>query len=178
MLAKSGVLTGEKKSKGVNAVDALGKLLHVKVHAANQSDTKEGCAVFEQSALKYPSLKAFSADAGYCSASVEFAKSDSYAASMANSRSPILGRAVPPRRTVQDAGEGSGISRKAIPVSHAAPSPRRETFWRASSGEGRSCKPSYTPTTHRGSSAIASRCRAGTRTFSPSRSGSRTFADR
>ena len=44
----------------------------MKVHAANQSDTKEGCAVFEQTALKYPSLRAFSADVGYCGASVEF----------------------------------------------------------------------------------------------------------
>ena len=32
----------------------------------------KGCAVIEQSARKYPSLRAFSADAGYCGASVEF----------------------------------------------------------------------------------------------------------
>ena len=44
----------------------------MKVHAAKQSDTKEGRAVFEQTALKYPSLKAFSADQGYCGTSLEF----------------------------------------------------------------------------------------------------------
>ena len=68
-------IDGGKKIKGRKrhiSVDTLGNLLHVKVHAANQSDTKEGCAVFEQSALKYPSLRAFSADAGYCGTSVEF----------------------------------------------------------------------------------------------------------
>ncbi len=44
----------------------------MKVHAANQSDTKEGCAVFEQSTRKYPSSRAFPADQGYCGASREF----------------------------------------------------------------------------------------------------------
>ena len=53
-------------------MDTLGNLLYVKVHAANQSDTKVGCAVFEQTTRKYPSLKAFSADQGYCGTLLEF----------------------------------------------------------------------------------------------------------
>ncbi len=44
----------------------------MKVHAANQSDTKERRAVFEQTARKYPSSRAYSADAGYCGTSLEF----------------------------------------------------------------------------------------------------------
>lgn len=46
-------------------VDTLGNLLHVKVHAANEHDTKSACTVLEETAQDYPSIKAFSADAGY-----------------------------------------------------------------------------------------------------------------
>ena len=51
-----------KKIKGRKrhiSVDTLGNLSYVKVHAANQSDTKEWRAVFELTARKYPSLRAF-----------------------------------------------------------------------------------------------------------------------
>ena len=67
-------IDGEKKIKGRKrhiSVDTLGNLLYVKIHAANQSDTKEGRAVFEQTTRKYPSSRAFSADQGYCGTSRE-----------------------------------------------------------------------------------------------------------
>ena len=53
-------------------VDILGNLLYVKVHAANLSDTKSACEVLEGAADKYPSLKAFSGDAGYRGTAVDF----------------------------------------------------------------------------------------------------------
>jgi putative transposase len=65
----------EKKVKGRKrhiAVDILGNLLHIKVHAANIHDTKAGCDIFEKLAKKFPSIKAFSADAGYRGTSVEY----------------------------------------------------------------------------------------------------------
>ncbi|WP_235950095.1 transposase [Candidatus Regiella insecticola] len=42
------------------------------VHRANLNDTKAGVSVFERAAEKYPSIKAFSADAGYHSIAVTF----------------------------------------------------------------------------------------------------------
>ena len=65
----------EKKVKGRKrhiAVDILGNLLHVKVHAANIHDTKSGCDIFQKLSEKFPSIKAFSADAGYRGTSVEY----------------------------------------------------------------------------------------------------------
>jgi len=50
----------------------LGNLLHVNVHAANQSDTKAACHVFERCVEKYPSIEAFSGDAGYRGTAVKF----------------------------------------------------------------------------------------------------------
>lgn len=44
-------IDGGKKVKGRKrhiVVDTLGHLLHIKVHAANKSDTKKGCKVFEE----------------------------------------------------------------------------------------------------------------------------------
>jgi len=64
-----------KKVKGRKrhiSVDILGDLLHVKVHAANIHDTKAGCNIFEATLEKYPSLKAFSADAGYRGTSKDY----------------------------------------------------------------------------------------------------------
>jgi putative transposase len=55
-------IDGGKKVKGHKrhiVVDILGNLLHVKVHAANLSDTKNACEVLEGVADKYPSLRAF-----------------------------------------------------------------------------------------------------------------------
>lgn len=66
---------GGKKVKGHKRhilVDILGNLLNVKVHAANLSDTKMACPIFEQSMKKYPSIQAFSGDAGYCGTAVKF----------------------------------------------------------------------------------------------------------
>ena len=57
-----------KKIKGRKrhiVVDILGNLLHVKVHAANIHDTKASCNIFDEVSRKYPSIKAYSADAGY-----------------------------------------------------------------------------------------------------------------
>ncbi|SFI57841.1 transposase [Nitrosomonas sp. Nm34] len=72
-------IDGGKKVKGHKrhvVVDILGNLLHVKVHAANMSDTKSACIVLESVIDKYdkcPSLKAFSGDAGYRGTAVDFA---------------------------------------------------------------------------------------------------------
>ena len=59
---------GGKKVKGRKrhiVTDTQGHLLHVKVHAANIHDTVSGCAVFQETLEKYPSLKGVCADAGY-----------------------------------------------------------------------------------------------------------------
>ena len=53
-------------------VDILGNLLFVIVHAANKSDTKAGCSVFENTLKLYPSLQGFSTDGGYRGTSSEF----------------------------------------------------------------------------------------------------------
>jgi putative transposase len=68
-------IDGGKKVKGHKrhiVVDILGNLLQVKVHAANLSDTKSAGDVLEGAVDKYPSLKAFSGDAGYRGSAVEF----------------------------------------------------------------------------------------------------------
>ena len=68
-------IDGGKKVKGHKrhiVVDILGNLLHVRVHAANLSDTKSACEVLEGTASKFPSLTAFSGDAGYRGTAVEF----------------------------------------------------------------------------------------------------------
>jgi putative transposase len=73
MLVKSGVMMEEKKIKGRKRhiiVDIVGNLLHVKVHAANIHDTKAACDVFDAVSQKYPSIQAYSADAGYCGTAV------------------------------------------------------------------------------------------------------------
>lgn len=67
----------EKKIKGRKrhiAVDALGSLLHVAVHAANQHDTTSGIAIFEKTICKYPTIQAFCADAAYRGSSADFVK--------------------------------------------------------------------------------------------------------
>ena len=63
-----------KKIKGRKrhiVVDTLGNLLHIKVHAANIHDTKAACDIFDEASKKYPSIRAYSADAGYCGTSVD-----------------------------------------------------------------------------------------------------------
>lgn len=65
---------GEKKVKGRKRhiiTDIEGRLLHVKVHAANIHDTKAGCDLFQRVKEKFPDLKGFSADAGYRGTSVK-----------------------------------------------------------------------------------------------------------
>jgi len=67
---------GGKKVKGHKrhlVVDILGNLLHVKVHAANASDTKAACDVLQRCAEKYPHIEAYSGDAGYRGTAVTFA---------------------------------------------------------------------------------------------------------
>jgi putative transposase len=67
-------IDGGKKVKGHKrhiVVDILGNLLYVKVHAANLSDTKSACEVLAGAASKFPSLEAFSGDAGYRGTAVE-----------------------------------------------------------------------------------------------------------
>ena len=66
---------GGKKVKGHKrhiVVDILGNLLHVSVHAANLSDTKQACDVLERTHEKYPTIEAFSGDGGYRGTAVEF----------------------------------------------------------------------------------------------------------
>lgn len=61
-------IDGGKKIKGRKrhiVTDINGRLLHVKVHAANIHDTKAACSVLEHVKNKYKTIKGFSADAGY-----------------------------------------------------------------------------------------------------------------
>jgi putative transposase len=53
-------------------VDVLGNLLQVQVHAANLSDTVNGCEVLRRAAAEHRSLEAFSGDAGYRGTAVRF----------------------------------------------------------------------------------------------------------
>lgn len=69
-------IDGGKKVKGHKRhiiVDILGNLLYIMVHAANLSDTKSACEVLERVVDKWPSLEAFSGDAGYRGTAVSFA---------------------------------------------------------------------------------------------------------
>lgn len=73
----NGVLMAEKKIKGRKrhvAVDMMGNLLEIVVHAANLHDTKAGIFPAVFAAAHYPSLDAFCADAGYRGTFVEQAK--------------------------------------------------------------------------------------------------------
>ena len=66
---------GGKKVKGRKrhiVVDILGNLLHVSVHVANLSDTKEGCQVLERALEKHTTIEEFSGDAGYLGTAVKF----------------------------------------------------------------------------------------------------------
>ena len=68
---------GEKKVKGRKrhiVTDSEGHLLHVKVHAANIHDTKGACDILDSVHEKFPSIKGFSADAGYQGTTVEHVK--------------------------------------------------------------------------------------------------------
>ena len=68
-------IDGGKKVKGHKrhiVVDILGNLLYINVHAANLSDTKSACDVLAEVRDKYPSLQAFSGDAGYRGTAVDF----------------------------------------------------------------------------------------------------------
>lgn len=61
-------IDGGKKIKGRKRhiyTDILENLLEIHVHAANIHDTMKGREVCERTADKYPSIKGFSADAGY-----------------------------------------------------------------------------------------------------------------
>lgn len=70
-------LTGGKKIKGRKrhiAVDTMGNLLSVKVHAANIHDTMEGGNVCYQAYRKYCYLMGFSGDLGYRGTTYEYVK--------------------------------------------------------------------------------------------------------
>ncbi|MEZ5477842.1 MAG: IS5 family transposase [Thiolinea sp.] len=61
-------IDGGKKVKGHKRhilVDTMGNLLHVSIHVANRSDTKAAGCVLARGTEKYPSIEAFSGDAGY-----------------------------------------------------------------------------------------------------------------
>ncbi len=75
MPVMSVVFTVGKKIKGRNrhiVTDTMGNMLHVKVHAANQHDTKAGCDVAKRVVEKFPSIDGISGDAGYRGTFVEF----------------------------------------------------------------------------------------------------------
>ena len=57
-------------------VDILGNLLVIKVHAANESDTKAGCNVLAKALQKYNTLRAFSGDQGYRGTAKEFVSNE------------------------------------------------------------------------------------------------------
>ena len=68
-VAENRGIDGGKKVKGRKrhiVVDTMGNLLDVVVHAANLHDTKSGILVARKVMAQYPTIKAFSADAGYC----------------------------------------------------------------------------------------------------------------
>jgi putative transposase len=68
---------GGKKVKGRSrqiAVDSQGQIWAVHVHAANLSDTKEGCTLGDDAMRQLPSVKAWNADAGYRGSFVEHMK--------------------------------------------------------------------------------------------------------
>src|SRR3990167_8359136 len=76
---KTVVMMVEKKIKGRKrhiVVDILGNLLYVKIHAANIHDTKASCDIFNDVSKKYPSIQAYSADAGYCGTAVDYVNNE------------------------------------------------------------------------------------------------------
>lgn len=50
----------------------MGNLLAVKVHAANEADTTSAAPVFQDAMNRYPTIRAFSGDAGYQGTAAEF----------------------------------------------------------------------------------------------------------
>jgi putative transposase len=65
---------GGKKVKGRSrqvAVDTLGQVWAVQVHAANLADTKEGCTLADKAMAAVPTVAAWNADAGYRGSFVE-----------------------------------------------------------------------------------------------------------
>ena len=71
MIVKREVLKVKGRKRHI-AVDILGDLSRIKVHAANIHDTKAGCNIFKETSDKYPSILAFSADEGYGGASKDY----------------------------------------------------------------------------------------------------------
>jgi putative transposase len=66
---------GEKKVKGRKrhiVTDVDGRLLHIKVHAANIHDTKGAVDILEHVSKKHTSIKGYSADAGYLGTTVNY----------------------------------------------------------------------------------------------------------
>ena len=66
-VAENRGIDGGKKVKGRkrHIVDTMENLLDVVVHAANLHDTKSGILVARKVMAQHPTIKAFSADAGY-----------------------------------------------------------------------------------------------------------------
>ena len=67
-VAENRGIDGGKKIKGRKhhiVVDTMGNLLDVVVHAANLHDTKSGILVARKVMAQHPTIKFFSADAGY-----------------------------------------------------------------------------------------------------------------
>ena len=65
----------EKKIKGRKrhiAVDSMGNLLHVEVHAANEHDTMAGGRVTERAISKYDSIEVACVDLGYRGTTVNY----------------------------------------------------------------------------------------------------------
>jgi len=77
MAVRSEASTAEKKIKGRKrhiGVDIEGHLLHVEVTAANVHDTQMGGYIIESMLMKYSSIKAVSADAGYRGNTVNYSE--------------------------------------------------------------------------------------------------------
>ena len=75
MQAKNAVLMVGKKVKGRKrhiVVDTMGCLLSVVVHAANIHDTKGGMLAAARAFDKYPTIRKFCGDEGYCGTFVDY----------------------------------------------------------------------------------------------------------
>lgn len=55
-------------------MDVLGNLLAIKVHAAHQVDTTAAAPVFQEAIGRYPTIQAFSGDAGYRGTAEDFVR--------------------------------------------------------------------------------------------------------
>lgn len=101
--ARDVVLT-EKKTKGRKrhiAVDTMGNLLFIKVHAANSHDTVSGGSVFTGVLVKYPSIEGACVDAGYRKTSEDVVKAIGKTVTISEKLAPKIWAILPKRWIVE-----------------------------------------------------------------------------